>query len=186
MATVDDYAATSMPKAFLVVTASLIVLRIATSLMGAMSPPVSTGSSVNWEAPTNYASLPPKQGKLVLYQFYAAWSDPCKRMDQTALSNRQVTEMVGEKFLPIRIVDVTREKGKNPKYISELEKRYRVFALPTLVVVDESGDSIGALIGDCSSLTTYRFLSRAIHKQPPIKTVSFALPQHSFPKKTSP
>ena len=34
------------------------------------------------------------QGKLVIYQFYAQWSDPCKRMENTSLHNQQICELV--------------------------------------------------------------------------------------------
>jgi thiol:disulfide interchange protein len=101
--------------------------------------------------------------KYVLYEFYANWSDPCKTMENTSLSNGQVKTLIDEHFLPIRITDQFQETGKNPKIISELQKKYRVFAFPTLVIVDDNGKMVSTLVGNCNSLTTYRFLSRSLH-----------------------
>lgn len=99
-------------------------------------------------------------GKLVLYEFVADWSDPCKNMEQSALSNKNISRIIEQRFVPIRITDRTREDGKNPKWVANLQKRYHVFALPTFVIVDKDGEQKGALIGNCSSLTVERFLNR--------------------------
>lgn len=101
--------------------------------------------------------------KPLLYQFYATWSDPCKKMESTSLTNEQVKSVIDNQFLPVRITDRQKEMGNNPKIITELQKKYRIFAFPTLVVVDAQGDTVSTLVGNCSSLTTYRFLSRALH-----------------------
>jgi thiol:disulfide interchange protein len=104
-----------------------------------------------------------EQGKPLLYEFYADWSDPCKKMESTSLSNDQVRRVIDNRFLPIRIADRQKELGSNPRIITELQKKYRIFAFPTLVVVDAQGGTVATLVGNCSSLTTYRFLSRALH-----------------------
>ncbi len=102
-------------------------------------------------------------GKPVLYEFVSNWSDPCKAMDKNALSNRSISKVIQENFVAVRITDVSREEKKNPQWITNLHKRYHVFALPTLVVTDKSGEPKGMLIGNCSSLTVQRFLARALH-----------------------
>jgi thiol:disulfide interchange protein len=104
-------------------------------------------------------------GKLVLYEFVSNWSDPCRQMESTALSNRQVSEVIEKNFVPVRITDQVREHGKNQKWIANLQKRYHVFALPTLVIVDQEGEQKASLIGNCSSLTVQRFLARALTQQ---------------------
>lgn len=108
-----------------------------------------------------------ENGRLVLYEFVADWSDPCKTMDAKALSNQQVSQTIQQNFVPVRIRDVAREHGKNPKWISNLQKRYHIFALPTLVVTDREGEARASLIGNCSSLTVERFLARAIATKAP-------------------
>jgi thiol:disulfide interchange protein len=167
----DDRSASGMPKAFLVLAAALLLARIAANVfVMTTSPP--QAQQVKWYSPLIFSEgLPPEQDRTIVYQFYAKWSDPCKRMDAAAFSNSEVRQLMKEKFVPIRIIDVSHEQGKNPQWITDLEKKYRVFALPTLVVVDEDGKTLGSLIGDCSSLTTYRFLTRAeaAHTGPRVK-----------------
>jgi thiol:disulfide interchange protein len=126
------------------------------SMQAAKPKPVFANIPLSESDKTEIAS-----GKLVLYEFVSDWSDPCKNMEQNALSNGNISRLVQSKFVPIRITDRVREEGKNPHWIANLQKRYHIFALPTLVVVDKSGDQKAALIGNCSSLTVERFLTRA-------------------------
>lgn len=100
--------------------------------------------------------------KLLLLEFYADWSDPCKKMEATSMSNSQVASLVGQRFMPVRINDTQKQFGVNAKFVADLQKRYRVFAFPTLIIVGADESPIASLIGNCSSLTTYRFLSRAL------------------------
>lgn len=102
------------------------------------------------------------QGKYLLYEFYAPWSDPCKKMESTSLSNAQVDKLIDEHFMPVRVTDRLKELGKNPRLVTDLQKKFRVFAFPTLVIVDDKGEIASTLVGNCSSLTTYRFLSRSL------------------------
>ena len=165
MAPTDARSATATPKILIVATIAFFVVRI-TAVLVSTPVPAPAAAGIAWQEAASFKVLPPPaQRKLVLYEFYANWSDPCKRMEQTSLQNEQIRDLVQERFVPIRIVDVAHETGRNPGYVAELEKRYRIFALPTLVVVDDQGEPIGSLIGSCSSLTTYRFLTRALHSR---------------------
>lgn len=103
------------------------------------------------------------QKKHLLLEFSAAWSDPCKKMESTSLKNEQVQKLINGQFVALKIRDTQREIGKNSKFVSDLQKRYHIFAFPTLLVVGDDEQPIATLIGNCSSLTTYRFLSRAMN-----------------------
>jgi len=84
-------------------------------------------------------------------------------MDKNALSNTTISKVIAENFVAVRITDVSREEKKNPQWITNLHKRYHVFALPALLVTDKSGTPKATLIGNCSSLTVQRFLARSLH-----------------------
>jgi len=103
--------------------------------------------------------------KMLLLEFFANWSDPCRRMEGSALSNSQVTSVVDKNFHPVRVTDFQHESGTNTPVVNELLKKYRIFAFPTLVIVSDDGEAASTLVGSCSSLTTYRFLTRAISQQ---------------------
>jgi thiol:disulfide interchange protein len=101
--------------------------------------------------------------KCVLCEFAADWSDPCKKMESSSLNNPQIAQIIDAHFMPIRIKDWQKEQGTNPALVTQLYKKYRIFALPTLVVVDDQGEPVASMIGNCSSLTTYKFLSHALY-----------------------
>lgn len=202
-----DFAATTTPKAFIVIALTLCVLRLGVQAFAAPAPEAirpsewKTASEAdrdflpgsedvkepeaeqqaahNVREAAKKAALPiiPVQplsekdkeavedGKLILYEFLADWSDPCKAMDKNALSNEQISSIIDKNFVPIRVKDVVHEQGKNPKWVTNLQKRYHVFALPTFVVTDKSGEPRATLIGNCTSLTVERFLVRALSKK---------------------
>ncbi|MDZ4837213.1 MAG: thioredoxin fold domain-containing protein [Candidatus Melainabacteria bacterium] len=126
-------------------------------------PPVLDVSPETKQEIDKVLTLSRDQNKYVLYEFYAPWSDPCKKMEATSLANEQVNALVEQHFMPFRVTDRLKQLGKNPRLVTDLQKKYRIFAFPTLVIVDERGETAATLVGNCSSLTTYRFLSRTIH-----------------------
>lgn len=126
-------------------------------------PPVQDVSPETKKEMERVLALGLAQNKYVLYEFYAPWSDPCKKMESTSLTNAQVNELIDRHFMPFRVTDRLKQLGKNPRLVTELQKKFRIFAFPTLVIVDEHGETAATLVGNCSSLTTYRFLSRAVH-----------------------
>ncbi|MBZ0187849.1 MAG: thioredoxin family protein [Candidatus Obscuribacterales bacterium] len=85
------------------------------------------------------------ENKIVLLEFSARWSDACKEMESTSLKNRQVEDMVKDNFYPVRITDRLKEQGRNPRFITELQRKFRIFAFPTLVVVSDRGEPENAL-----------------------------------------
>jgi thiol:disulfide interchange protein len=170
MAQADDRSTIAMPKALLIAAVVLLAARAIAWAVEFSHPPLVT-PMIAWQSPASLNGQVLPANKLMLYEFYADWCGPCKRMESSALTNNQVRELVTSQFIPIRITDRIREDGHNPDSVTALQKKYRVFAFPTLVVVDPSGEAVGSLVGSCSSLTTYRFLSRSLHaKGKPVKS----------------
>lgn len=126
-------------------------------------PPVLDVSPETKKEMERVLALSLAQNKYVIYEFYAPWSDPCRKMESTSLTNAQVNDLIDQHFMPFRVTDRLKQLGKNPRLVTDLQKKFRIFAFPTLVIVDERGETAATLVGNCSSLTTYRFLSRAIH-----------------------
>lgn len=126
-------------------------------------PPVLDVSPETMKEIEKVLELSRAENKYVIYEFYAPWSDPCKKMESTSLTNAQVNTLIDQHFMPFRVTDRLKQLGKNPRLVTDLQKKFRIFAFPTLVIVDERGETVATLVGNCSSLTTYRFLSRAIH-----------------------
>lgn len=169
MAQTRDRSAISTPKALIVATVVLVTARIGVTALEYLNPPAPQ-AGIHWQDFLKFASEPSTRDKLVLYEFYADWCDPAKRMENTTLSNTQIRDLIESKFIPVRVTDQVREKGRNPQAIIDLQKKYRIFAFPTLVIADAHGDAVSTLVGSCSSLSTYRFLSRTLNTLPAQKT----------------
>jgi thiol:disulfide interchange protein len=85
--------------------------------------------------------LSEKTGKPIFIDCYTDWCGPCKRMAATSFIDDKVGEVFNNKFINIKI-----EMEKNP-IGTELAKRYRVRAYPTLLIIDSEGALIKQVIG---------------------------------------
>lgn len=166
MAATEDISTTRMPRALLTLAVALFFARagIDTLSPSRADTPVSTIAWLNIE---DRAVAADGNRQLRLYEFCADWSAPCKKMEATVLGNRQIAGLVRENFVPIKVTDRQKEAGKNPRNIAELEKRFHVFAFPTLVVTTPDGEVVSTLVGNGSALSTFQFLTRALHANPP-------------------
>jgi thiol:disulfide interchange protein len=174
-----DGSAIRTPIWLVAAAAAFLILRALTGLTaqaagngtaggaGASGGGYGSGGATIWQNAARMPEVPDPDGRhaLTVLEFRADWSDPCKTFESTTLTNREVDSLLSQHFDGVQITDQSRERGKNPQWLADLEKRYRVFALPTVVVVDRDGEQVSSLIGNCSSLTTYRFLTRTLNKQ---------------------
>ena len=118
--------------------------------------------------------------KYVLYEFYGKDSQPCQRMDSTSFSNTQVADLISKNFTPVKVTYKKNETRDVGNALVDFRRHYKVFAFPTLVVVDHEGETVTNLVGNCSSLTTYRFLSRTMArvKTVPVKKIASYKPAY--------
>src|SRR2546426_499559 len=73
-------------------------------------------------------------GRLVLYDFSAAWCGPCRQMAAEVFADETSARKLGAMFVPVHVVDRAREDGRNQPDVQALEDRFRIEAFPTLVV----------------------------------------------------
>lgn len=102
---------------------------------------------VKWTAPETAVAAARSSGKPILYDFTAEWCAPCKMLDRDGWADSKVAALVNESFVAARVVDRTREDGKNAPWVDELQQRYRVSAFPTLVVAAPDGREIAIAQG---------------------------------------
>jgi len=100
-------------------------------------------SALKWDANLDAAV---KQGgslgKPVLIDFTADWCPACKKMDVTTFVDHEVAEELTSKWVLVKI-DCT----VNSDEIETLQRKYAINGLPSLVVLDSSGEHLQTLTG---------------------------------------
>ena len=82
-------------------------------------------------------------GKPILYDFTAAWCPPCKLLNQQVFSDLASAAYINEHFVPVRVLDRSREEGRNPFEVQALQSHFRISGFPTLIVVPrDSGEPV--------------------------------------------
>jgi thiol-disulfide isomerase/thioredoxin len=88
-----------------------------------------------------------------LLDFHAEWCGPCRKA-------RPAVEQLIRKGYPVRTIDIDKEPG--------LRERYQVEAVPTFIVVDESGRELDRITGPHPATDLAQFFKAASAKaQPP-------------------
>ncbi|HEY1685057.1 MAG TPA: thioredoxin domain-containing protein [Tepidisphaeraceae bacterium] len=79
-----------------------------------------------------------REHKLLLVEFSSGFCEPCEQMERTTWADKRVKEAL-EKFVPVKI-DFLKE--------TELDKKYGVEAIPTMMVMDDQGKVVRATTGE--------------------------------------
>lgn len=92
-------------------------------------------SDLSFEAACKQAR---QQHKIVLVDFYTTWCGPCKLLDQNTWTDRAVIRLLEQKTVPLRI-DAEKE--------TDLSKRYKIEAYPSVLLIKSDGTEIDRLVG---------------------------------------
>ena len=124
-----------MRRAALVVAAALL----AAAGLGALAPTPAradvsapANGRLRWRTDAAAAEREAIKGHRPLLLFFSAdWCMPCKEMLRRSFADAAVSELVARRFVPL-LVDVTDDESP----ARAIRDRYRVVALPTLLVRD--------------------------------------------------
>ncbi|AUB55753.1 hypothetical protein BK008_02275 [Methanobacterium sp. MZ-A1] len=121
-----------------VIIISLLVLVLSIHTLTSNETESNT-SSIQWGNDLNQAMEEAKKSnKTIFIDFYADWCSYCGEMDEETFTDPQVKEKLTQNYVLLK-VDV----DKNP----DLSSKYRAYSLPTIVIVDSSGNEIKRIIG---------------------------------------
>jgi thiol:disulfide interchange protein len=153
-----------LPRILFWLVAAALVFRILTVVMGREKKEEGAAGLVSWRPQGTVAEAARSEQKPVLYDFTAAWCQPCHRLDAEGWADASVASLVNGSYLPARVVDREREDGKNPAAIAELQRRYAIRAFPTLLVADADGREIARFEGYGGKEKLVRFLEGSLVK----------------------
>ena len=110
-----------------------------------------------------------REGKMLLLDFYAAWCAPCRFMENTTFKDAEVSAILNEKFVPLKI-DIDDFDGY------ALKEHFGVKVLPTFLIFSSDGKVIERVEETLSpsrmkdilekSLSTFRPVIRATNVSP--------------------
>jgi thiol:disulfide interchange protein len=102
-----------------------------------------------------------KGQKCILYDFTAHWCHFCKVQDAQLFQDKTRAAFINQHFIPITVMDLAQEQGKNPADVAGLQSKYSVQGFPTLVV-RYPNDQYKKIVGFSNADRTIQFLQNAV------------------------
>lgn len=118
--------------------ALLLVARVVLEAMASQTlPPVE--DQVTWRTIPSGVAEAQATGKPLLFDFTADWCPPCRQMSAEVFADARSAETLENLFVPVRVLDRSREDGRNTPDVAALQSRFNVTGFPTLVVIGADG-----------------------------------------------
>lgn len=132
-----------MKKIVGILSVAVIAVALMSSFIGSDSSVAVKGKGIEFSKTTleKAKKESSKSGKLIFIDAYTDWCGPCKRMAATTFQDPEVGKFFNKNFINMK---VEMEKDADG---SEIAKRYRVRAYPTLLIIDGDGKLVKSVIG---------------------------------------
>lgn len=94
-----------------------------------------------------------REGKLILLNLEAVWCHWCHVMDQETYSKKEIQDLIGEHFIPVRV-----DQDSRP----DLANRYRDYGWPATIILTAGGEDVAKRAGFMEPQEMSDVLSRAV------------------------
>ena len=81
-----------------------------------------------------------RSGKVIFFDAYTSWCQPCKKMDRDVFTRPQVANYFNQKFINVKY---DMEKGEGP----HLKKKYGIGVFPTYLFINGKGKVVHRIVG---------------------------------------
>jgi thiol:disulfide interchange protein len=122
-----------LPRLLLAAAIVLLVARVALGVWDALHK-APAADLVQWVPIERAQALALASHKPLLYDFNAEWCGPCRTMKDEVFSDPDLARHINDAFIPVSVVDRSREDGRNVPAVEALQKRFAVNSFPTLVI----------------------------------------------------
>jgi hypothetical protein len=148
------------PVVLIAVAGALLVVRIALGVYEHVRP-AERANLVEWRDPVAGEAEARAAGRLALYYFTRDGVPDCRKMNREMFGDLRLAAAINAQLVPIRVLDLVREEGRNPPDVVGLEQKYGVTVFPTLVVAIPGQPRFQRQVGYAGVIPTRQFLSEA-------------------------
>lgn len=150
----------AMPVILLAVAALLLAARVGLGVYEHLRP-VERSERVEWREPASGEAEAREGNRPVLYCFTRNGDPLCRQLARETFADPRIAHTLEMRFVPVRVLDLSREEGRNPPDVERLMQAYSVTEFPTLVVAFPGRERFQKQAGYRGALPTMEFLSRA-------------------------
>jgi thiol:disulfide interchange protein len=119
----------------------------------------STPEILEWHLPgPEAAAQAAEEGKPILYFFTAEWCAPCHHLKRSVFSDPEKAAAIAASYVTVEVEDTRVETGANAPEVDEVQQRYGVRSLPTLVVALPDGQEVGNQSGYAGAARAWTWL----------------------------
>lgn len=126
----------------------------------ALTDTVANSSEITWLEPAEGLKKSQATGKPILYDFTAHWCGWCKILDAQVFQKPECASKINGLFIPVVVMDLRQEQGKNNDDVAALQSKYQVRGYPTLVVQYPNNGQSRVLVGFAGVDQTMAFLNQ--------------------------
>ncbi len=121
---------------------------------------------VIWVAPEKALATAKRLKKPILYDFTAAWCPPCRMLHRELFEDPKAARYINKNFVPVRVMDRSREDGRNKPIVERLQAKYEIGAFPTMILTTHDLSRSAQIVGYVDRAQALSLFEKFLAKKP--------------------